>query len=186
MHSLAQPAGDLRRQHVEVIDEDGHDVIVLPCAGRQMKRSPEDVPMLTRTLVALLVTLTLAGPAAAVDRGTGDSIADAQELVDNHNWTAALAVLKRIVADSPDDPDALNLLAYALRHTGDYRNAEGFYLKALAIDPLHLGANEYLGELYVMTGALDKARERLAVVETICGNSCAEYLELQAAIDATP
>ena len=142
--------------------------------------------MLIRTLAALLVTLALAAPIGAVDRGTGDTLDDAQELVDSQNWTAALPVLKRIVADQPDDPDALNLLAYVLRHTGDYRNAEGFYHKALGIDPQHLGANEYLGELYVLTGAPDQARERLAVIETICGNACEEYRELKAAIDAAP
>ena len=140
--------------------------------------------MLIRALAVLLFALILVGPAAAVDRGTGDNIADAQELVENENWTAALPVLKRIVADSPGDPDALNLLAYVLRHTGDYRNAEGFYRKALAINPQHLGANEYLGELYVLTGALDQAKERLAMVESICGQTCEEYLELKAAIDA--
>nr|WP_295890772.1 tetratricopeptide repeat protein [uncultured Devosia sp.] len=142
--------------------------------------------MLTRTLAVLLAILALAAPVAAVDTGTGDNLSDAQALIANENWTAALPVLKRIVADQPNDPDALNLLAYVLRHTGDYRNAEGFYLKALGIAPQHLGANEYLGELYVLTGALDKAKERLAVVESICGTTCEEYLELKAAIDAAP
>lgn len=142
--------------------------------------------MLIRTLAALLVMLLLATPTEAVDNGTGDNLRDAQELVDIENWTAALPVLKRIVAGRPYDPDALNLLAYVLRHIGDYHNAEGFYLKALDIDPHHLGANEYLGELYVLTGALDKAKERLAMVETICGIECEEYLELKGAIDAAP
>tara|TARA_R110002020_G_scaffold255477_9_gene469234 strand:- start:364 stop:798 length:435 start_codon:yes stop_codon:yes gene_type:complete len=142
--------------------------------------------MLFRTLATLALTLSLAmaAPTGAVDRGTGDTLDDAQELVDNQNWTAALAVLKRVVAGSPDDPDALNLLAYVLRHSGDYRNAEGFYLKALGIDPQHLGANEYLGELYALSGALSKARERLAMVEAICGTDCEEYRELAAAIEA--
>jgi len=95
-----------------------------------------------------------------------------------------MPVLKRVVADAPDDPDALSLLAYVLRHTGDYRNAEGFYRKALGIDPQNLGANEYLGELYVLTGAPKKAGERLAVIEGFCGTGCEEYLELKAVIDA--
>lgn len=142
--------------------------------------------MLIRTLAALLIMLALAVPAAAVDNGTGDNLGEARELVDNQDWTGALPVLKRIVAARPRDPDALNLLAYVLRHTGDYRNAEGFYLKALGLDPHHLGANEYLGELYVLTGAIDKAKERLAVVEAICGQACEEYLELKAAIDSAP
>ncbi len=142
--------------------------------------------MLIRTLAVLLTILALAAPVAAVDTGTGDNLSDAQQLVENENWTAALPVLKRIVADQPNDPDALNLLAYVLRHTGDYGNAQGFYLKALGIAQQHLGANEYLGELYVLTGAKDKAKERLAVIEGICGTTCEEYLELKAAIDTAP
>ena len=119
--------------------------------------------MLFRTLatLALTISLAMAAPTGAVDRGTGDTLDDAQELVDNQNWTAALAVLKRVVAGSPDDPDALNLLAYVLRHSGDY-----------------------LGELYALSGALSKARERLAMVEAICGTDCEEYRELAAAIEA--
>jgi len=92
---------------------------------------------------------------------------------------------RRRVAASPEDPDALNLLAYTLRHTGDIRNAEGFYLKALAIEPEHIGANEYLGELYVGSGELDKALERLVVLEAACSADCEEYLELKALIEAT-
>jgi len=139
--------------------------------------------MVRSLATALILAIGLATPSWAVDRGTGDTLADAQELVANENWTAALAVLKRIVAASPEDPDALNLLAYTLRHTGDIRNAEGFYLKALAIAPEHIGAN--LGELYVETGALDKALERLAVLEAACSADCEEYLELKALIEAT-
>jgi Flp pilus assembly protein TadD len=146
----------------------------------------EAAAILIRTLAHLLVALVLVTPTLAVDNGTGDNLSDAQELVEAENWTAALPVLKRLVAGRPRDPDALNLLAYVLRHTGDYRNAEGFYLKALGLDPHHLGANEYLGELYVLTGAIDKAKERLAVVEAICGQACEEYLELKAVIDSAP
>jgi Flp pilus assembly protein TadD len=142
--------------------------------------------MLIRTLAALLVALALGSPTMAVDNGVGENLGAARELVDSQDWTGALPVLKRIVAARPYDPDALNLLAYVLRHTGDYRNAEGFYLKALGLDPHHLGANEYLGELHVLTGAIDKAKDRLAVIEAICGQACEEYLELKAAIDSAP
>ncbi len=31
--------------------------------------------------------------------------------------------------------------------------------KALAVDPKHRGANEYIGELYLETGQLDKAEK---------------------------
>ena len=63
--------------------------------------------------------------------------------------------------------------------------AEAWYLKALKLNPKHLGANEYLGELYVMTGQMDKAKARLATIAKICGNTtCEEYGDLAKAIAA--
>ena len=49
----------------------------------------------------------------------------------------------------------------------------------LEIAPTHKGINEYLGELYVNTNRIEKAKERLKVLE---GCNCEEYKELQAAI----
>lgn len=56
------------------------------------------------------------------------------------------------------------------------------YLRALAIERQHLGANECLGELYVESGRLDLAEERLAVQEAACGGGCEEFGELAALI----
>jgi len=72
----------------------------------------------------------------------------------------------------------------ALRKSGDYRRAQGFYLKALKIKPMHRGANAYLGELYVETGQLAKARQRLEVLEAVCGTGYEEYRAHKQAIDA--
>ena len=71
------------------------------------------------------------------------------------------------------------------RIEGQMAEAETWYLKALRIQPNHLGANEYLGELYVMTGQMSKAKARLAAIAKICGNtSCEEYGDLYRAIAA--
>ena len=48
------------------------------------------------------------------------------------------------------------------------------YNKALAIDPKHRGANEYLGELYLQLGDLAKAEERLEKLDDICFYGCGE------------
>jgi hypothetical protein len=50
------------------------------------------------------------------------------------------------------------------------------------LQPKHLDANEYLGELYVELGQLDKAHERLAVLEAACGKSCEQTRDLEVAI----
>jgi len=116
---------------------------------------------------------------------SGPSMADARALVKAQKWKSAISVLKTIVADDSRNADALNLLGFSLRKSGDMKNAEGFYLKALKLNPKHKGANEYLGELYVETGHIDKARERLETLAKLCGNTtCEEYEDLEKAIAA--
>jgi len=85
--------------------------------------------------------------------------------------------------EDPEDADVLNLLGYGYRKTGDFDQSRGYYLQALAIEPKHRGANEYLGELYLETGQLDKAEERLAVLDKACWIGCEEYTELKESID---
>ena len=70
------------------------------------------------------------------------------------------------------------------RRTGRLDDAFIWYGKALAIDPLHRGANEYLGGLLLETSDVAKARERLAALEIACPNGCEEHDELAEAIDA--
>ena len=51
---------------------------------------------------------------------------------------------------------------------------------ALELDPKHLGAHEYLGELYVKTGRIELAKERLSVLKNC---NCDEYAELKEVIE---
>ena len=78
------------------------------------------------------------------------------------------------------NPDILNYLGYTLRKTGDFEKAESYYLKGLELDAGHLGINEYLGELYVQTGRIELAKERLQVLN---GCNCEEYDELKELIE---
>jgi len=57
------------------------------------------------------------------------------------------------------------------------------YQKALKIEPEHRGANEYLGELHLQMGRLDKALERLKVLDDDCFFGCEEFDELEEAIE---
>lgn len=145
---------------------------------------------------ALLATTLGAGPVLAVDTGggggssdssaavSGPSLADARALIRAQKWPQAIRMLKSIIADSPNNADAHNLMGYSLRKSGDTKNALGFYTKALKINPRHKGAHEYLGELYVQTGQLAKARAQLETLAKLCGNtSCEEYEDLAKAIN---
>ena len=79
----------------------------------------------------------------------------------------------------PNKADTLNYLGFTTRKLGDFENGEKYYLKGLAIDPKHIGINQYLGELYVATNRHNLAIERLEVLK---GCNCEEYTELKAII----
>ena len=53
-------------------------------------------------------------------------------------------------------------------------------LNRFKIKPNHNGINEYLGELYVKTGRVELAKERLAVLKNC---NCEEYAELKEVIE---
>ena len=79
----------------------------------------------------------------------------------------------------PNKANTLNYLGFTTRKLGDYENGEKYYLQGLAIDPKHVGINEYLGELYVATNRHNLAIERLEVLKSC---NCKEYDDLKAII----
>ena len=81
----------------------------------------------------------------------------------------------------PNQPDTLNYLGFTSRKIGNFETAENYYLEGLSIDPKHIGINEYLGELYVNTNRVDKAKERLEVLKNC---NCEEFITLSNAINS--
>ncbi|MDA9597820.1 tetratricopeptide repeat protein [Candidatus Pelagibacter sp.] len=82
--------------------------------------------------------------------------------------------------EKPLQADTLNYLGFTTRKLGDYEKGEDFYLQGLKIKPDHKGINEYLGELYVVTNRMDKAKERLEVLKSC---KCDEYNQLKEVIE---
>jgi tetratricopeptide (TPR) repeat protein len=95
-------------------------------------------------------------------------------------YLKAYAKLEKAYEKDKKNPDILNYLGFTLRKTGNLDQAEIYYLKGLEFDAGHLGINEYLGELYVQTNRIDKAKERLDVLQ---GCKCEEYEELKELIE---
>ena len=79
----------------------------------------------------------------------------------------------------PNKADTLNYLGFTTRKLGDFENGEKYYLQGLAIEPNHVGINEYLGELYVATNRHNLAVERLEILKNC---NCEEYNQLKAVI----
>ncbi len=82
----------------------------------------------------------------------------------------------------PNNPDILNYLGFTSRKLGEFEKGENYYLEGLAIEPNHVGINEYLGELYVVTNRIELAKERLNV---LINCNCEEYNELKEIIEGT-
>ncbi|HXU58426.1 MAG TPA: tetratricopeptide repeat protein [Verrucomicrobiae bacterium] len=152
--------------------------------------------MIARNLPSLLAAgfLALALPAAALAAGssssttTGDSSADenlglAKTAIAQFKYDKAKEYLEKVLAATPDSADALNLMGFTERKLGDPADSLTYYNKALAQNPNHLGANEYLGELYLEMKDVKKAEERLAVLQQACGGTCEEYQELKEKIE---
>ena len=97
----------------------------------------------------------------------------------NKRYEKALKLLIKSNEKKPNNPDTLNYLGFTTRKLGDYENGEKFYLEGLAIEPNHIGINEYLGELYVVTNRISLAKERLKILENC---NCKEYDQLREVI----
>ena len=95
-------------------------------------------------------------------------------------YKEALKYLYKANKEKPADPDTLNYLGFANRKVDNLKDAEIYYLMGLEINPNHVGINEYLGELYVITNRMDLAQKRLAVLMNC---NCKEFDELKAVID---
>ena len=132
-------------------------------------------------IAATLMPGTVVAPAYAVDNmetaGAPD-LTSARAKIAAKNFTGALEELRGLAEDSPQ-ADVYNLLGYTLRKTGDFETSLTYYTKALELQPDHKAAREYLGELFVETGKMDKANEQVASLTRLCPNGCEELEDLQ-------
>ena len=97
-------------------------------------------------------------------------------------YKKAQKILLELDKKKPLQADTLNYLGFTTRKLGDFEAGEKYYLLGLQVEPNHVGINEYLGELYVVTNRIDLAKERLEVLKSC---NCEEYQELKEIIDGT-
>jgi len=136
-------------------------------------------------ILTLVIGASVAATGAlAVDNITSRDapyLASVRAKIQAKDYKGALAELTPML-ETHQHADVYSLMGFALRKTGDYKQAYTFYRKALDFDPEHKGALEYLGELYVETGQVDKARENLALLKKLCPVGCEEMFDLEEAI----
>ena len=154
--------------------------------GQTRALAPDAIRILAALLFVAALALMLhsgsafgAGSSDSTDTpSVADMIDDAEDHIDDEEYNDAIALLEKARAEEPNNPDVLNWLGYSHRKLGDYDKSLNFYMAALAEEPEHLGANEYLGELYLLMNDLPKAEERLAVLAAACNSNCEEYEDL--------
>ena len=145
------------------------------------------------TRLALVVSLAVFPLAQANAAADGSSkAADASytpkpvpatitQLIEEEQFSEAVEELQAFVRTEKRNPDAWNWLGFSQRKSGDLNGSLKSYKKALKLDKRHLGANEYLGELYLMRGDLRKARKQLRRLARYCGK-CEQYEMLKQSI----
>ena len=151
-----------------------------------------ETSMSFKSLVAGIPVIVFASTAIAAGSTSPSAPPSAQastydvavRAVKSGDYRRAITLLRSVTRAQPRNADAWNYAGFSHRQLGEYDQALAAYKKALAIDPEHLGANEYLGELYLKMGMVDKAKERLEALNKACSFGCEEYDELKSAIQS--
>ena len=102
----------------------------------------------------------------------------AVRLIHQGRYEEAIAELAQANRIFGPHADIYNYLGYSHRQLGKMDAAQSYYSVALKLDPNHLGAREYLGELYLELGDLSAARRQLRALDERCAFGCAEREQL--------
>ena len=145
--------------------------------------------VLSAALLSVTVGVHAAGGGGAGGGGSDTAQVDpvlqvANAAIAKKDWVAAQTTLKQALAGNAQNADYHNLYAYSLRKGAnpDMKLVFFHYEEALRIDPKHRGAHEYIGEAYLQTGNLAKAKEHLAALDKLCYFGCEEFTDLKTAI----
>ncbi|MGY9057769.1 MAG: tetratricopeptide repeat protein [Alphaproteobacteria bacterium] len=118
-------------------------------------------------------------PALAISGSDEISLIEVEEHILDGDYQESLNLLINYVQGSPEAPEGYNLMGYSFRKLGHFKQAQRAYNRALQLDQNHIGANEYLGELYLQTDRLPEAEAQLEIVRLLCGDEdCTAYTVL--------
>jgi tetratricopeptide (TPR) repeat protein len=129
---------------------------------------------LARLLTALLLLAPL--PATAIMSGeesklapSGDAdYAAGKAAFQAEDWPATVGNLTMVVMRRPWHDNAHTMLGFAWRTLGNYDLSFEHYRTALALNPRHRGALEYLGEAYLELGRAEEAQATYRRLVKVC------------------
>ena len=141
---------------------------------------------------AFILALAVATSATAMDTPKPDPkepekdkksmpLDQGRDAIARQDWAGAQALLRQAVERNPQSADAHNLYAFSMRKGPNPQMDQVFrhYNEALRLNPQHLAAREYLGEAYLMTGNVAKAKDLLAELDRMCKPGCEEQAKLK-------
>jgi tetratricopeptide (TPR) repeat protein len=141
-------------------------------------------------LALFFLTVPLSIPAGAFSSGGNSAASDDPDMrkgdaaVIERRFDDALVSYMRALERDPENADAWSQAGFAHRKLGNFEKSLDAYYQALEIQPFHLGANEYLGELYLQTDQIEKAEEMAGILRRACPTGCEELDALDGAIEA--
>lgn len=115
-------------------------------------------------------------------KSVDSELAEVATMVYRKDFAGARAELMVINQQFPNNADVNNLLGYTSRKLKQYAASASYYKKALQIDPEHLDALEYQGELFITTKKISMAKANLVKLKKLCGVNCSQYKDLKKAI----
>lgn len=151
-----------------------------------------------KKILILLLFVSFNAIGAGTSSSTDDSTQTADQIIklyelaekhiDNQSYNKSLKLLKKLTKREDlgtKRADIYNLLGFSYRklENPDLDKSFAAYMMAIELDPSHLGAHEYLGELYLMRDQKDKALIILEKLDQLAGSNTEEYNELKIAID---
>ena len=151
-----------------------------------------------KKILILLLFVSFNAIGAGTSSSTDDSTQTADQIIklyelaekhiDNQSYNKSLKLLKKLTKREDlgtKRADIYNLLGFSYRklENPDLDKSFAAYMMAIELDPSHLGAHEYLGELYLMRDQKDKALIILEKLDQLAGSNTDEYMELKIAID---
>lgn len=119
-----------------------------------------------------------------VDPKLQSRMEEARNLIKAERFADAIPLLRELTKDAPEKADIFNWLGFAYRNTGDFENSASAYEKALQLEPSHLQALEYQGQLFLALDNHDAAEANLRRIEALCAWPCEEKKALTDAIAA--
>lgn len=139
-------------------------------------------------LLVLTVSSSLSAqrPDSQIDPRSLELVRQARAAQGAGNLGGANDLLETALAVDPRNREAFVLLADIARTQSLPGKAIRFYGEALKLEPNDLAALRGQGEAMVAKGAIERAKENLGKIKTICKNTCADATTLAGSIAKGP